>query len=270
MASWGDNEHQEPQEQGEQEGEEDETSILLNVRVESGKSTPMAHSLWINQQFSFPASRLQNCVIHGQREQYSIEATHQCLCRQLLLQYITSLLPNMASNTASCWFQTLNKEQNTTGNCLFDGAKLEMHLSSSAPEFGFCFPRASFLPQRDAFDNSVFAPAQGSAWSRRPPFDADRLQVNRDGWELLYFVRPPATMSDLTVTDLINELCQTLRIDDPRKISLAAGPFHWTSDFRDDGLGVYRTYFHQDLVVNSQRMKTSKGAALLRVFESKV
>ena len=225
--------------------------------------------VWVKQAFEFPTRRLESCVIHGQREQYAVEATHHCFCRQLLRRALTSLLPFLVRDSNIYWFQTLNKDQNPGFSCLFDGALLELRLVSlEAPEFGFCFPRSSFVQERDVFDLNLHQAENGPGWARRPPYDTERLQINRDGWEILYFAKQPTSMPDVTTTDLVSEICRALHVDDPYRLSLSSGPFLlWGSDFKEDDVGVYRAYFQQDIVVNSQHMKTVNGAALLRVFE---
>ncbi len=53
------------------------------------------------------------------------------------------------------------------------------------------------LSARERFDlNAVMAEEEPGGdwlgWQHREPSDADRLRVNRKGWEVLYFLRAPA------------------------------------------------------------------------------
>ena len=178
------------------------------------------------------------------------------------------MLPALIHGENMCWFRTMNKEDNPGGTCLFDGAKLEMNLASNyVPEFGVCFPRTSFVAERDRLnlDAHLSTPSSGdwAGWMRREPSDSDRLRVNRKGWEVLYFLQPPPTEIDVTFSDLRAELCHTLQIEDLNRISLASGPFYWGPDFKEDGLGLYNNYFNSDIIVDSRHMKTVRGSALI-------
>jgi hypothetical protein len=189
-----------------------------------------------------------------------------------LYEELSHLIPTLVHGDNLCWFRTLNKELNSAISCLFEGAQLELNLSSSyVPEFGFCFPRASFIAERERFDlNAVIAEEPNGdwiGWRHREPSDGDRLRVNRRGWEVLYFLRAPPTDFDVTISDLKSELCHTLQIQDQRRIELSAGPFYWDNNFKEDGLGLYRTYFAVDQVIDGRHMKTATGNALVNVFE---
>jgi len=106
-------------------------------------------------------------------------------------------------------------------------------------------------------------------WTRRGPSDSDRLRVNKKGREILYFVRPPPSESDASVSELRAELCRTLQVR-PERVSFSAGPFHWGPNFEEDGLGLYASYFDADLEIDVDYMKTVRGAALLDVIENPV
>jgi hypothetical protein len=165
----------------------------------------------------------------------------------------------------------MNKETNPAATCLFEGAKLEMKMTSAyVLEFGFCFPRASFIYEREHLNLSLQHAEARDGWVRRKPSDSDRLRVNRDGWEILYCVQPPASSSDVTVSEVISELCRTLRIADRRRVALASGPFYWGKDFKENGLGIYGTYFNVDMVVDGRHMRTVRGSALIDVLECSV
>jgi hypothetical protein len=218
------------------------------------------------------------CVINGQRQSYDAEVTHRCRARHLLYEELARMVPGLIHSEQMCWFRTRNKNANPTGTCLFDGAKLEVNIAAAtcAPEFGLCFPRGSFVTERERLDIDMGVdlpmPMSGdwAGWTRREPLDSDRLRVNRKGWEVLYFLQPPSTHFDVTFTDLRAELCYTLQIEDGRRISLAAGPFYWGPDFKEDGLGLYSSYFNTDMVIDSRHMKTTRGSALITVLENSV
>lgn len=146
--------------------------------------------------------------------------------------------------------------------------------SASVPEFGLCFPRTSFVREREQMElqGELATDLSGdwAGWVRRAPSDSDRLRVNRKGWEVLYFVQPPPTTFDVTFSDLRAELCHTLQIADPKRISFSAGPFLWGPDFKEDGLGLYSNYFCADIVIDSRHMKTIRGSALIDVLEVNV
>jgi len=95
------------------------------------------------------------------------------------------------------------------------------------------------------------------------PFVYGLKGLARDGWEVLYFLRAPPTEFDITISDIRSELCHTLGIQDPKRIRLAAGVFYWESDFKDDGVGLYNTYFGTDHVINGRHMKTVHGVPCL-------
>jgi len=229
--------------------------------------------LWIKKRFHFSRAALETCIIHGQREQYAVEITHRCQSRHTLYEELAQMAPLLLHGENMCWFRTLNKEQNPAVMCLFDGAKLEINVASSyVPEFGVCFPRTSFVGERERLDLDacLSIPSSGdwAGWVRREPSDSDRLRVNRRGWEVLYFLQPPSTVPDVTFSELRAEICHTLQVADPRRISLAAGPFHWGPDFKEDGLGLYSTYFNTDIIVESRHIKTVRGSALVDVLEN--
>ena len=183
------------------------------------------------------------------------------------------MIPTLLYNEHSCCFRTLNSNLNPSNFCLFDGARLEVSLSSSCitPEFGFCFPRRSFVLERDRLDLAglVAQPAAGDwmGWEHREPSDSERTCVNKKGREILYFLRPPPATHDVMLSELRAEIGKTLNITDLRRISFTAGPFFWPPEFREDGRGLYCTYFNSDIVVDSQHMLTSEGAALIDVLE---
>lgn len=120
-------------------------------------------------------------------------------------------------------------------------------------------------PENGGLDTEPTGDWQG--WKKRAPSDSDRLRVNRKGREVLYFVQPPPTTMDITFSDLRAEVCHTLRLEDSRRVSFQAGPFVCAADFREDGLGLYGTYFGSDIVINERHMKTVRGAALIDVIE---
>jgi hypothetical protein len=182
------------------------------------------------------------------------------------------MVPALVQGENMCWFRTLNREENPGAACLFDGGKLELNLAASfVPEFGVCFSRSSFVAERERLDlDTILAldPAgDWAGWTRREPSDTDRLRVNRRGREVLYFLKPPPTDFDLTYSDLRAELCHTLKIADPQRISFMAGPFFWGPDFKEDGRGLYSNYFRTDIIVDSRHMKTVRGSALIDVIE---
>jgi hypothetical protein len=104
-------------------------------------------------------------------------------------------------------------------------------------------------------------------WSRREPSDAERLQVNRKGWELLYFVQPPGIRLNVTISLLKDELCDTLQITHPGRLCLTSGPFLWDSKFNEDGRPFHETYFTQDMMIDSRHMNTAGGLPLMYVLE---
>ena len=106
----------------------------------------------------------------------------------------------LVCNECSCCFRTLNSDSNPGNLCLFDGARLEMSFSSSCdtPEFGFCFPRRSFVLERDRLELAglVAQPAVGDwmGWEHRETSDSERTCVNKKVREIL---RPPLAMHDV-------------------------------------------------------------------------
>lgn len=171
------------------------------------------------------------------------------------------------------WFRTLNAPPpGSAAPCLWSGAKLRLHRSSTdTPSFGLCFARKAFVGERDAFDLAAFerrsTPQGEVGWVRSEPSDSDRLRVNKRGREVLYFVQPPPTEMDLTLSELRAEIASALQISDVRRIILSAGSFVWGPEFVEDGLGLYSTYFNNDIVVEGRHMKTVHGAALVDVNE---
>lgn len=91
-----------------------------------------------------------------------------------------------------------------------------------------------------------------AGWTRRAPSDSDLLRVNRKGWEVLYFLRPPETTMDITFSDLRAEVCHTLRLQDLRRVSFRAGPFVCAGDFKEDESVLYGTYFGSDTVFDGR------------------
>lgn len=185
---------------------------------------------------------------------------------------IAPLVPGLIQPQGLCWFATLNRESNTTLGCLFDGAKLELKLSSSGvPEFGICFQRASFVRERGSADVESLAllrqKTDWRGWTWREPSNSERLLVNKKGREILYIVQPPPNQYDLTLTDLRAEVCCTMGIVEVERVAFEAGPFFWGSDFKEDGLGLYSTYFNNDIVVDGEHLKTKRGTALIDVTE---
>lgn len=221
-----------------------------------------------------------------------MEMMHKCRSRALVLRELRNLVPLLVESPSDGWFRTLNTADEVnaanmgTGTgpssssfssssytCLFDGAKLELKVSSpDTPEFGLCFSRLSFAAERDALDLDALSSQQPAGdwagWTRREPSNSDRLRVNKRGREILYFVRPPQSQADICVSDLKAEVCHTLRIDS-RRVSLAAGSFYWGPEFVEDGLGMYSTYFDSDPTTetDSHHMRTMRGAALVDVIE---
>lgn len=181
----------------------------------------------------------------------------------------------MVETVTDSWLRTVNKDGNGSKSpfCLFDGAQLEVNVSSPlTPEFGLCFSRLSFAAERELLDFDAMSnhpTGDWKGWTRREPSDTDRLRVNKRGREILYFVQPPLSECDVTVSELKAELCHTLQIESQR-ISLAAGPFIWGPGFVEDGLGVYATYFDTDVETDLHHMKTIRGAALIDVVEMSV
>lgn len=168
----------------------------------------------------------------------------------------------------------MNKYDNPGKTCLFDGAKMKLHiLPLVRPEFGFCFPRTAFIAERDKFDIECFSTNITVAgnmvrWRRRLPSDEDRLQVNREGWEVLYFAQPLSAQNDATFTDLRTEICTTLNITDSSRVTFAAGPFTWGPDFVEDNLGIYKTYFNIIRNDSLKAIKKIKGSALINIIEN--
>ncbi|KIX96480.1 uncharacterized protein Z520_07746 [Fonsecaea multimorphosa CBS 102226] len=230
----------------------------------------------VKKQFELPQHAVERCIIHGRGPQYSIELTHRCVARSALYDELVVLLPYLVRKGESCWFHTLNKESNTTSNCLFDGVKLKMNVQESQclSDFGICFPRAAFVEEREKFGSH-----HGSmpfeyptirtegAWVHRHPSDSERLLVNREGYEVMYFCQPPQFQQEVTITKLRNVICSSLSINDPRRVILNAGPFYWDVDFQENGKDVQHTYFLDDIVVDGRHMRTVRGSALIYVLE---
>lgn len=206
-----------------------------------------------------------------QAESPALEMMHQCEPRLLVLRALKSMIPAVVQCTSNSWFRTINRNSNPSDLCLFDGAKLELNFSSNTtPEFGFCFPRRSFAGERDRLDVITMLQHPDTTdwvgWTRREPSDPDRLGVNKNGWEVLYFVQPPKGEVDITVSELRAELSHTLQID-PGRVRFSAGPFQWGPDFVEDGLGLYTTYFDTAVDTWPRQMRTIRGAALIEVTE---
>ncbi|KIX97744.1 uncharacterized protein Z520_06522 [Fonsecaea multimorphosa CBS 102226] len=205
---------------------------------------------------------------------WALEMMHRCEPRLLVLRELRSMVPALVQCTNNSWFRTINRNANSSYLCLFDGAQLELNFSSmTTPEFGFCFPRRSFVAERERLDVNAMLQQQPATtttdwagWKRREPSDSDRLRVNKNGWEILYFVQPPKGEVDITVSELRAELCHTLQIETGR-VLFGAGPFQWGPDFEEDGLGLYTTYFDTAIDTGARQMKTVRGAALIDVIE---
>lgn len=234
----------------------------------------MLSGVWIKQRFQVSRHCVESCSILDQHDSSALEMMHQCEPRLVVLRALRYMAPTLVQGTNSSWFCTLNREVNTSKLCLFDGAKLELNFSSmAAPEFGFCFPRRSFVAEREQMDADAVIQMSAAddwiGWTRRAPSDSDRLRVNKNGWEILYFVRPPPSELDITLSELRAELCHTLKIE-PKCVLLRAGPFQWGTDFEEDGQGLYSTYFDSAVDTGTTRMKTIRGAALIDVLEISV
>jgi hypothetical protein len=199
-----------------------------------------------------------------------MEVTHRCLARRLLYSQLHKLVPSILEGTDLYYFHTLNNAQNPTTNCLFDGIHLQLYAEQrSRPEFGFCFARTAFVTEREAF---CLAPtARGrekwEGWTQRGPTDSERLRVNKQGTEALYFLQPPLSQTRVTISQLRAEVAHSLGMEDSGRLELASGPFVWTRDFEEDERDVYTTYFGEDIVRRERHMKTVRGAALVYVCE---
>lgn len=229
--------------------------------------------LWIKNKFDLEGADFVNCSVvdfgQGQRG----EINHRCSARRKLYEQIARYAPGLVQGHDFSWFRTLNQTDNLNRTCLFQGCQLDLCLLPvTPPEFGLCFSRTSFIKERERLDIDTLLNTDGSddwtEWTRRDPSDTDRLRVNKRGREVLYFVRPPSTIIDLTVEDLRSEICHSLKIDDPKSFSLASGPFFWGPDFKDDGTGLFSNYFGADILTDSRHMKTLRGAALIDVVEN--
>ncbi|KAL6810324.1 hypothetical protein J3E69DRAFT_377775 [Trichoderma sp. SZMC 28015] len=246
----------------------DESTVEIRIEV------LLMNGLSIKQRLSLHPHTLANCEIHGQDDRFAIEATHWCENRDLLYQQLQQTLPTLVHDNNSVWFQTINKCDNPSESCLFDEAKMKLHiLPLVRAEFGFCFPRTAFVAERSKFDIRCFpinitVAGNRVQWRRRLPSDEDRLQVNREGWEVLYFIQPVSAQNDATFTDLRNEICNTLNITDSSRVTFEAGPFTWGPDFVEDNLGIYKTYFSSTMNPNLKVIKTIKGSALINIIES--
>lgn len=189
----------------------------------------------------------------------------------MLYDRLRQMVPLLVRDGDLCWFLTINRDDNPTESCLFHGAKLELKpLSKHIPEYGFCFARSAFVSERERFNLRATQSGFTEDWTRRRPSDAERLLINREGWEALYFVQPPATGSDITVSRLKDELCNSLQIIDQGRLSFTSGPYTWNSAFQEDGRLLYETYFSQDIVVDSRHMITAESSALIYVIEDHV
>lgn len=231
--------------------------------------------LRIKKQFDLGPTGVLDCFLTEGQDECSLELSHRCPARLRLYQEVARLVPALVQGDGVCGFRTLNKGQNITGTCLFEGAKLELtFVSGYLPEFGICFPRSAFVAEREQFEQAGGLDTlqhQINVWSqfeRRSPSDAERLRVNQAGWEAVYFVKPPSNMPDLTFTQLISEVCHSFQIADPRRITLRSGPLSWPPEYKDDGLGLFSTYYHSDIVNGTFHTKTIRGAALIGVMET--
>lgn len=246
----------------------------------------------VEQPFSFPASNIASCIIHGEGEAYSVEVTHRCKCRRALYEKLVEMLPGLLRENDVYWFRTVNQSMNPNSTCLFDGAHLEMQLvSAHTPECAFCFPRRAFIEERDAFDRKYLSRLASSGatppahvgqttlasalqanlspgWMFREPSDSERLRVNRHGWEIMFVLQPSPTEAAATISRLRMELCRLLSISDSQRVILTSGPFVWGQEFQEDGKDYYNTYFSNDIVVDARSMKTVRGSALMYVLEA--
>ncbi|QKX57817.1 uncharacterized protein TRUGW13939_04937 [Talaromyces rugulosus] len=239
------------------------TSMQVSILFPSG--------LWLNITIESLTTPAQACTIFAPGTQYTVEATHQCLYRRMLYDRLRQVVPLLIRDGDLCWFLTINKDDNPTESCLFHGAKLELKpLSKYIPEYGFCFARSAFVSERDRFNPRATRSGFWEEWTQRQPSDVERLLINRDGWEALYFVQPPASCSDITVSRLRDELCNSLQIIDPGRLSFTSGPYTWNSAFQEDGRSFYETYFTQDIVVDSRHMVTAEKSALVYVTENHI
>jgi len=224
----------------------------------------------VRKQFLLPQDEVARCIVHGQAHQYAVEVTHRCVGRQALYEELTSITPGMLQDHGGCWFRTLNKESNPGTTCLFDGVRLELNVQSGPyPEIGFCFPRTSFVFERDQFRILDQRTGVFEGWIQRAPIDSERLRVNKQGYEVLYFVQPPPHKHKVTLNDVRQELSDSLKLNDPTRLSLTSGPFLWTAEFQDDGRDMYSVYFNKNIVVDSRHMKTTRGSALIYVLEER-
>ena len=235
----------------------------------------------VQKPFALPQNAVERCIIHGQGSQYAVELTHRCAARADLYNELVTLLPYLGRNAEMCWFRTLNKESNRTSNCLFDGIKLELnHQSTSSQQnFGICFSRMAFIQERENFQArntslpTEFVVIQNGSprgppqWPCRGPTDSERLRVNRDGREILFFCQPPSQQQIVTITELRAVISRTLGIGDTTRMVLNAGPFYWDIDFQENGKDVQSTYFLDNIVVEGRHMKTAKGSALIYILE---
>lgn len=223
--------------------------------------------LIIKHVFELPTEEVRRCVVHGRGLQYSIEVTHRCIARHLLYEQVSKLVPSILRSADIYYFHTVNFDANPSGNCLFDNIRLELHAERrSRLEFGFCFPRSAFVTERDQFKYVDIDHWEG--WGHRQPTDSDRLRINKQGFEVLYFVQPPLMQSRITISQLRSELASSLGISNLNRLELFSGPFVWNSLFLEDQRDVYSTYYEEDIVVDSRHMKTVRGSALLYVRES--
>jgi len=199
-----------------------------------------------------------------------MEVTHRCVARRLLYEQLHKLLPSVLEVADLYYFNTINNEQNPTTNCLFDGIQLQLYAERrSRPEFGFCFSRRAFVPEREEFSLATVTHPRGpwEGWTQRGPTDSDRLRINKQGTEALYFLQPPLAQTRVTIGQLRAELAHSLGLSDLSRLKLTSGPFVWTSRFEDDERDAYTTYFEKDIVTRSCHMKTVRGSALIYICE---
>lgn len=234
---------------------------------------PHPPGLWVKTRFEFKSADIENCLVTDFEPGQGGEMNHRCSARRKLYEDIAGYAPGLVQGQDFSWFRTINQADYLNRTCLFQGCKLELCLLPvTTPEFGLCFTRTSFVKERERLDLDLLLKTDESGdlrgWTRREPSDTDRLRVNKRGREVLYFVRPPDTFTDLTPGDLRAEILYSLQVEDPKKISFASGPFFWGSDFKDDESGLLSNYFGADIVIDSRHMKSLRGAALIDVVEN--
>ncbi|KAL6699250.1 hypothetical protein J3F84DRAFT_365332 [Trichoderma pleuroticola] len=108
--------------------------------VEIGIEVLLVNGLSIKQRLSLHPHTLANCEIHGRDDRFAIEATHCCENRDLLYRQLQQTLPTLVHNNNSYGSRPSTNTSNPGEACLFDGAKMKLHiLPLVRPEFGFVF-----------------------------------------------------------------------------------------------------------------------------------